>query len=160
MTKFHMLSVNILWYDIPLYKYRRNRKNSLTQNTTRKCLDMISAYKTADKLIEKKYRIFQIQNDLKIIDNGILFLKYILFNAHFSVRYKFSKELSNILSKFPNYYFLSIIKYAHPLVQNDIMKLYILLYKKKIFLIECLMALKRYKQTFRKFFNKKIHITI
>lgn len=145
MTSLHMLSLKILWYNVPFYWYRRERKNSITSNITEKCLDMITAYTNADKIISGKINMFQMENDIKIIDNGILFLKYKLFSSNYKVRSKFYKQLGSILSKFPKQYYYSIISSAHQLVQDDIFRLYILLYKKYYSVIEIMLFMKRIK---------------
>ncbi len=106
---------------------------------------MITAYTNADKLIWGKRNIFQMENDIKIIDNGILFLKYKLFSSNYKVRSKFYKQLGSILSKFSRQYYYSIISSAHQLVQDDIFRLYILLYKKYYSIIEIMLFMKRVK---------------
>lgn len=145
MTHVHMLSLKILWYNVPLYRYRREIKNSITSNITMKCIDMITAYMDADRIISDKMNTFQNENDIKIIDNGILFLKYKLFNSNYKTRANFYKRLGHIFSKFPKQYYFSIISLSHQLVQRDIFRLYILLYKKYYIIIEIMLFIKRIK---------------
>lgn len=154
MANFIMQSKNIYWHDVSLYKYRRNRYGSLTSYTTPKCLDMIKAYKEANTIIKDKNYLYQHINDIKIIDNGILFLKYNLYNASKDTIIEFIKMLSDIIHSFPPAYYLFIKTKCHILVKKDKLHIISLLRNKHYFVVICLLRAKSLRNFFKKNLNK------
>lgn len=101
----------IFWLNTPLYWYRRDFAQSTTSNITRKCLDLLAAYKMANEYLsatpDRNKQLYI--NDYKIVNEAVgFFLSRIVMCSDESIVVDYLKGMLDIFSGFTYTYLLCL----------------------------------------------------